>query len=49
VKIPLAYALAIGADMGPRGVFAAVTIAYGLQTVIAVTLFRRGKWKLKQV
>jgi putative MATE family efflux protein len=49
VKIPLAYALAIGAGMGPHGVFVAVTIAYGLQTVIAVVLFRRGKWKLKQV
>ncbi|MET0595768.1 MAG: MATE family efflux transporter [Polyangiaceae bacterium] len=49
VKIPLAYVLAIHLDMGPHGVFVAVTFAYGLQTLIAVTLFRRGKWKLKKV
>jgi putative MATE family efflux protein len=49
VKIPLAYAFAIVGGMGTRGVFYAVTIAYCLQTVIAITLFRRGKWKLKRV
>jgi putative MATE family efflux protein len=49
VKIPLAYALAIGTGMGPHGVFVAVTIAYGLQTAISIVLFRRGRWKTRLV
>ena len=49
IKIPLAYLLAISSNIGPRGVFVAVTIAYFCQTAIAVFLFRRGRWKTKQV
>jgi putative MATE family efflux protein len=49
VKIPLAYVFAIGSSMGPHGVFVAVTIAYFMQTAIAVFLFRRGTWKAKRV
>ncbi len=49
IKIPLAYALAIRANMGPHGVFVAITVAYGTQTVIAAILFRRGRWKLKRI
>jgi len=49
IKIPLAYAFAIATGMGPHGVFVAVTIAYAIQTVTSVTLFRRGKWKTKRV
>jgi len=49
VKIPLAYALAIGGNMGPRGVYIAVTVAYALQTAMAVVLFRRGRWKAKRI
>ena len=49
IKIPLAYFLALGMDMGPRGVFVAVTIAYTAQTAISVVLFRRGRWKAKRV
>jgi putative MATE family efflux protein len=49
IKIPLAYALAIGTGAGPHGVFVAVTIAYAIQTVISVILFRRGRWKTKRV
>ena len=32
-EIPLAYALAIVLDMGPRGVFVAITIAYSTLAV----------------
>jgi len=49
IKIPLAYALAIGLDMGPHGVFVAVTVAYGAQMVVSIVLFRRGRWKAKRV
>jgi putative MATE family efflux protein len=49
IKIPLAYVLAIPLHVGPRGVFVAVTVAYSAQTVAAVFLFRRGRWKAKRI
>jgi len=49
IKIPLAYLLAIAMDMGPHGVFVAITIAYSSQTIAALVLFRRGRWKAKQI
>jgi MATE family, multidrug efflux pump len=49
IKIPLAYMLAIMAGMGPRGVFVAITVAYSMQTVVSLVLFRVGRWKSKQV
>ena len=44
-KIPLAWALATHAGLGPRGVFVAITAAYSLQALVAGMLFRRGRWK----
>lgn len=44
-EIPLAFLLAIGAGLGPDGVFAAITIAYATLAVAAAALFRRGRWK----
>jgi putative MATE family efflux protein len=44
-EIPLAYCLAITLHFGPRGVFAAVAIAFSTFAVAAVLLFRRGRWK----
>ena len=48
-EIPLAYFLAYQMGMGPHGVFWAITIAFSVLAVVAALLFRRGKWKLKQV
>jgi putative MATE family efflux protein len=48
-KIPLAYALAVPGEFGPRGVFSAVTVAYSVQTVAGIVLFRRGRWKKERV
>lgn len=48
-EIPLAYLLADYYDYGPQGVFWAITIAFSLLAVTAALLFRRGKWKLKEV
>ena len=48
-EIPLAYWLSVHADLGPRGVFIALTVAYSTLAVISAILFRRGKWKLKKV
>jgi Na+-driven multidrug efflux pump len=48
-EIPMAYALAYGYNMGPDGVFWAITIAFSLLAIASGLLFKRGKWKLKTV
>jgi len=48
-EIPLAYALAFYFGMGPRGVFFAVTIAFSTLAVVSALIFRRGRWKTRQV
>ena len=48
-EIPLAYLLAYSFKIGPHGVFWAITAAFSLLAVGSVVLFRRGKWKLKEV
>jgi putative MATE family efflux protein len=49
VEIPLAWFLALSAGFGEEGVFIAIVVAETLMTLIAWLVFRRGKWKLKQV
>jgi len=49
LQIPLAYLLAEWLGYGPRGVYAAVTIAECAMAVLAVIVFRRGGWKQKIV
>lgn len=48
-QIPLAYTLAIHLNFGARGVFMAIPLAETLLTVLAITFFRRGRWKTKKV
>lgn len=48
-EIPLAYVLAYRFEMGPQGVFWAITLAFSLLAVSAALLFKRGTWKLKAV
>ncbi|OJY20508.1 MAG: MATE family efflux transporter [Myxococcales bacterium 68-20] len=48
-KIPIAYVLANGLGLGPRGVFISITAAYAVQAVVSSTLFRRGRWQTKQI
>jgi putative MATE family efflux protein len=48
-QIPLAWALAVVAGMGPRGVFVAIAAAEILLALSGVALFRRGRWKEKAV
>jgi putative MATE family efflux protein len=48
-EIPLAWLLAMALDMGPHGVFLSVTIAFSTYALLAVVLFRRGRWKLRVV
>ena len=48
-QIPLAWGLAIGLDWGPRGVYAAITIAFSTLALVSAFVFRRGAWKTKAV
>jgi putative MATE family efflux protein len=48
-KIPAAYLLAVSFGMGPSGVFAAITCAYSALALLALWLFRRGRWKTQRV
>ncbi len=49
LQIPLAYWLAAAMDFGPNGVFLSIVIAESALTVLGVLVFRRGKWKTRQV
>ncbi|MCF8373014.1 MAG: MATE family efflux transporter [Bacteroidales bacterium] len=49
LEIPLAYLLAIYFNIGEKGVFVSIVVAESIMTLSAFILFKRGKWKLKQV
>ncbi|RYY97814.1 MAG: MATE family efflux transporter [Chitinophagaceae bacterium] len=45
LQVPLAWFLAKGLDMGPRGAFLAIPISETAITIAAFVLFRKGRWK----
>ncbi len=49
LQIPLAYWLAEPMEFGPNGVFISLIIAESTLTILSVLIFRRGKWKTRQV
>lgn len=49
IEIPLAYILALRSGMNENGVFIAIVIAETIMTLTAFMVFRRGRWKLKEV
>ena len=49
IEIPLAWILAIRSGLQEQGVFLAIVIAESIMTITAFLVFRRGKWKLKEV
>jgi putative MATE family efflux protein len=49
LQIPLAYFLSVVAGYGPFGAFLAITIGYSTLALVSAVLFRRGRWKLRQV
>lgn len=48
-QIPLAYLVAVHFQMGPKGVFMCIAIAESAMAIVAILLFRRGKWKTVKV
>lgn len=48
-QLPLAWWLAQVVGWGPHGVFASIAIADSVLTLVAVTVFRRGRWKTRVV
>ena len=49
LQTPLAWLAAHPLGMGPKGVFLAITFAQSILAVVAMLLFRRGKWKERKV
>lgn len=49
IQIPLAYLLAIKLNWGPNGVFFCIALCHSLYAVIAIWLFKKGKWKTMKV
>lgn len=48
-QLPLAYFASFTLELGPIGVFSAITLAEIAIALSAIILFRRGKWKLMKV
>jgi putative MATE family efflux protein len=48
-ELPLAWALAHPAGLGPTGVFVAVSVAFSTLAFVSAWLFSKGTWKTKQV
>lgn len=48
-QIPLAYFMAISLDFGAAGAFWAIAIAESAMAVVAILVFRRGKWKVVKI
>jgi putative MATE family efflux protein len=49
LQIPLAWLLAIRLQMGPLGVFIAMTVAFSTLAIVSGVIFRRGDWKQSTV
>lgn len=48
-ELPLAFALAYVFDSGPAGVFVAMTLSFSSLAVVSAVVFRRGRWKTREV
>jgi putative MATE family efflux protein len=48
-EIPLAFVLGVHFNLGPRGVFVAITVAFSTLAIVSALVFRQGKWKARVV
>ena len=49
IEIPLAYLLALHFGLREKGVYISIVVAETIMTIISIIIFRKGKWKLKEV
>ncbi|NND15222.1 MAG: MATE family efflux transporter [Eudoraea sp.] len=49
VQIPVAYLLAIVFNLESAGAYWGIALSEALLAVISITIFRRGKWKLREI
>ncbi|AFK02480.1 MATE efflux family protein [Emticicia oligotrophica DSM 17448] len=49
IEIPLAYFLAKTLNWGPNGVFWSIAISESILAIVAIFVFRRGRWKRMKV
>lgn len=49
IQIPLSYYLSVTLDWQSNGVFFCIAFAHSLYAVVAIWLFKKGKWKLVEV
>lgn len=49
IQIPLAWLLSIELNWGPEGVFFCIAFCHSLYAIVAIWLFKKGKWKTIQV
>jgi len=49
LQLPLAYVIAVWADIGPEGVFIAIVVTEVLLSVVYVWFFRKGRWKTVEI
>ncbi len=48
-QLPLAALLAFYFNMGADGVFWSLALAYSLSAVVGMAIFKRGRWKEKEI
>jgi len=49
IQIPVAYMLSLMTDMNESGVFSSIVIGETALAILGIWIFKRGKWKLKEV
>ena len=49
IQLPSAYILSKHLDLGVNGVFMAISATQIILAIVLVTVFRRGKWKLRRI
>jgi putative MATE family efflux protein len=49
LELPLAWALSGPLGLGPSGAFISIAVAFSVMALAAIVLFRRGRWKLREV
>ena len=48
-QIPLAYSMGVIFELGPKGIFSAISISIYVHSAVTIFIFRKGKWKTKVV